>query len=168
MPRRSRLAFFLCIALPLQVAPGQTHDRSAADTLRVTVSQNDDGSRTTYETDPANRKATATTVSAAGKPVGKIQYVLDDAGRYQSGSVFGADDRLRFKTLYEYDTAGRLLHELRLNNDGTVTMKIVYAYDQGGRQAGYSVYDANGKLLGQTTPRAPVPVPSPTRKRKGR
>ena len=168
MSRRAALTFCLFAAAAFHSAPGQTQDRSATDTLRVTVSQNNDGSRTTYETDPANRKATATTVSAAGKPMGKIQYVLDEAGRYQSGSVFGADDRLRFKTRYQYDTAGRLLHEIRLTKEDALMMKIVYAYDETGQQAGYSVYDANGKLLGQTTPRVSQPIAPPAKKKKAR
>lgn len=168
MARGAALALFLATAVALHSAPAQTQERSAGDTVRVTVSQNNDGSRTTYETDPANRKATATTISAAGKPMGKIQYVLDESGRYQSGSVFGPDDRLRFKTRYEYDTAGRLLHEVRLTNEDALMMKIVYAYDEAGRQAGYSVYDANGKLLGQTTPRGSAPAASPAKKQKAR
>ena len=168
MARGSTVALLLVTALALRSAPAQTQERSAGDTVRVTVSQNNDGSRTTFQTDPANRKATATTISAAGKPMGKIQYVLDESGRYQRGSVFGPDDRLRFKTRYEYDTAGRLLHEIRLTKEDALMMKIVYAYDEAGRQAGYSVYDPNGKLLGQTTPRSPAPIASPAKKKKGR
>jgi hypothetical protein len=159
----------LLLVMPLaQSGVAQTPTSSTADTLRVTVSQNNDGSRTTYETDPANRKAVATTTSAAGEPLGKIRYVLDEAGRYESGSVFGPNDRLQFKTLYKYDDTGRLLHETRLTKDDAVTMRIVYAYDQAGRQAGYSVFDAEGRLLGKTTPKgaAPPPAPSPTKSRR--
>ena len=167
MPRGFASAFLLLALGCFAVALASAQDRGAIDTVRVTVSQNNDGSRTTYETDPANRKASATTVSVAGKPVGKIRYVLDEAGRYESGSVHGADDRLLFKTRYKYDDSGRLLHEIRLNRDDAVTMKIVYAYDEGGRQAGYAVYDATGKLLGQTTRKADPTVPARAKK-KGR
>lgn len=164
MSSRLALAFLLLFGACLGVTSGQTQDRPAADTLRVTVSQNNDGSRTTYEVDPASRKAVATTVSAAGKPMGRIRYVLDEGGRYKSGSVFGADERLQFKTVYKYDESGRLLHETRLSKDDAITMKIVYAYDQAGRQAGYSVYDATGTLLGQTTPKGTTPAPRPAKK----
>ncbi len=166
MLRRCALAFLLLTTGLVRPAATQTPTSSAADTVRVTVCQNNDGSQTTYETDPANPKALATTTSAAGKPMGKIRYVLDEAGRYESGSVFGPDDRLQFKTLYKYDDSGRLLHETRLTKDDVVTMKLVYAYDQAGRQAGYSVYDATGKLLGQTTPRDQPLAPAATPPKK--
>lgn len=137
----------------------QTQTVSATDTVRVTVSQNDDGSLTTYELDPANRKAVATTKSRAGKLMGKTEYVLDSYGRYDSGMVFGADERLQFKTRYKYDAAGRLEEELRFNKEDALTMKIVYAYQADGRPAGYSVYDPAGRLLGKTrSSGAPAPA----------
>ena len=140
----------LVAAALLRTVPGHAQKAPPTDALRVTVSQNTDGSRTTYEVDPGNRRAVATTTSAAGKTLGKIRYVLDEAGRYESGSVFGPDDQLQFKTQYKYDAAGRLEEELRLNKDDSVTMKLVYAYDSNGRPAGYSVYDPGGRLLGRT------------------
>jgi YD repeat-containing protein len=145
-------------------AEAQVQTSAGSDAVRVTVSQNNDGSQTTYEMDPANRKATATTVSARGKPMGKIRYVLDAEGRYESGEVLGADDRLQFKTQYKYDVMGRLQEETRLNKENAVTMRIVYAYDPAGKPAGYSVYDPAGKLLGQTTPKLQPPPAAPAKK----
>ena len=117
---------------------------------------NEDGSQTVYETDAANRKATATTTSAAGKLMGKIRYTLDEAGRYATGEVSGPDDKVRFKTLYKYDAGtGRLTEETQLTAAGAVRHRIVYAFDAAGKPAGYSVFDASGKLLGKTTPKAP-------------
>ena len=168
MPRRFALLLLLFTTSLVRPAATQTPTSSATDTVRVTVSQNNDGSRTTYETDPANRKAVATTTSAAGKPMSKIRYVLDESGRYESGSVFGPDDRLQFKTLYKYDDSARLLHETRLTKEDAVTMKIVYAYDQEGRPAGYSVFDAAGKLLGQTTPKGAAAASTPATKKRAR
>ena len=126
-----------------------------AGSIRVTMSLNEDGSKTVYETDTANRKATATTTSEAGKLMGKIRYTLDEAGRYETGEVSGPDDKLRFKTAYKYDAAGQLKEETQLTPQGAVRHKIVYAFDAAGKSAGYSVFDASGKLLGQTTPKAP-------------
>jgi hypothetical protein len=134
------------------------------DAVRVTVSMNADGSRTTYEFDAPRRRAVATTTSKEGKLVGKIRYVLDEAGRFYSGEVYGPDDQFRFKTLYKYDEAGKLIHETQLGPDGAVRNKIVYAYDKLGRQIGYSVYDAAGKLIRQTPGAAPRPPPPNKRK----
>src|SRR5437762_8753350 len=78
------------------------------DTVRVTVSMNADGTRTTYEFDAPHHRATATTTTQEGKLVGRIRYVLDDASRFASGEVYGPDDQFRFRTLYKYDAAGRL------------------------------------------------------------
>ena len=142
------------------------HGATTGDSIRVTMSLNEDGSRTVYETDTANRKATATTTSAAGKVQGKIRYTLDEAGRFQTGEVFGPDDKMRYKTAYKYEASGRLMEESQLNTDGSVRHRIVYAFDAAGKPAGYAVYDASGRLLGRTTDkRAAAPAQPPTRQR---
>ena len=135
------------------------------DAVRVTVSMNADGTRTTYEFDSPNRRAVATTTTKEGKMMGRIRYVLDEAGRFASGEVYGPDEKLRFKTLYKYDDAGKLTQETQLGPDDVVRNKIVYAYDKIGRQTGYSVYDAAGKLIRQTPGVAPRPT-TPPKKRK--
>lgn len=135
------------------------------DAVRITVSMNADGTRTTYEFDAPNRRATATTTTQEGKVVGKIRYVLDDAGRFASGDVYGPNNQFRFKTLYKYDEAGKLIQETQLGADDAVKNKIVYAYDSTGRQTGYSVYDAAGKLVRQTPGPAPSRSPTPPKRR---
>jgi hypothetical protein len=152
----SLLAISVVLIVQIRPALSQAQDPAATGSLRVTMSLNEDGSRTVYETDTANRKATATTTSAAGKVMGKIRYTLDEAGRYETGEVSGPDDKVRFKTAYKYDAAGQLKEETQLTKDGAVRHKIVYAFDAAGKPAGYSVFDPSGKLLGQTTPKAPT------------
>src|SRR5262245_62849619 len=83
------------------------------DTIRVTVTVNADGSRTTYQYDNAKHEAIATTADRDGKPRGKVVYRIGDAGRFESGVVFGPDDKFLFKTAYKYDAAGRLEQETR-------------------------------------------------------
>ena len=122
------------------------------------MSLNDDGSKTIYETDTANRKATATTTSKAGKLMGKIRYTLDEAGRYDTCEVYGPDDKLRFKTLYKYEGTGQMREETQMTADGAVRHRIVYAYDAAGKPAGYSGFDGSGKLLGQTRQTVPAPA----------
>ena len=134
------------------------------DAVRVTVSMNADGTRTTYEFDSPQRRAVATTTTKEGKMVGRIRYVLDEAGRFASGEVYGPDEKLRFKTLYKYDDAGKLTQETQLGPDDSVRNKIVYAYDKNGKQTGYSVYDAAGKLLRQTPGVSPKSTPPNKRK----
>jgi hypothetical protein len=134
------------------------------DTVRVTVSLNADGSRTTYEFDSLHHKATATTTGKDGKMMGKIRYTLDEAGRFASGEVYGSDQQLRFKTLYKYDAVGKLTQETQLGQDDAVRNKIVYAYDKNGKQTGYTVYDAAGKVIRRTP--GVSPSASPTNKRR--
>jgi YD repeat-containing protein len=134
------------------------------EAIRVTVSMNADGTRTTYEFDSPHHRATATTTGKDGTTVGRIRYVLDDAGRFASGEVYGPNDQLRFKTLYKYDAAGRLTQETQLGNDDSVRSKIIYAYDKTGRQTGYSVYDAAGKPIRQTPGVSPRPTPASKKK----
>jgi hypothetical protein len=157
----SRLAqlFFAAILSLAQVARGQVQD--ANDTIRVRVAINADGTRTTYQSEPAKHKATATQTGSDGRIIEKIRYELDDAGRSKSGRVFGPDDRLRFKALYKYDAAGRVTEEKQLNNDESVRQKIVYSYDQRGKPSGYSIYDAAGKMIGPTSAPSPTPTASP-------
>ncbi len=145
------MALAICDAASGQTAP------ATADAVRVTVSMNADGSRTTYEWDTANHKAAATTLSG-GKLREKILYRLDDAGRFATGQVFGPTNALRFSTKYKYDPAGRLTEEAQLTKEGTVDHKIVYAFDSAGKPIGYAVYDGAGKLLGQTTAPAARPA----------
>jgi hypothetical protein len=134
------------------------------DAVRVTVSMNADGTRTTYEFDSPQYRAVATTTTKEGKMVGRIRYGLDAAGRFASGEVYGPDEKLRFKTLYKYDDAGKLTQESQLGPDDAIRNKIVYAYDKIGRQTGYSVYDAAGKLIRRTPGVAPRPTPPKKRK----
>jgi YD repeat-containing protein len=167
MLRRLHVLLVAC-ALAVFAAP-RTHAQQtgANDAVRVTVSQNNDGSKTTYEVNPAERKATSTTVSMQGKLMSKTRYVLDDVGRYQSGEVLDGREQLQFRTLYKYDASGRLSEEHRLTKDNVLTMKLVYAYDANGRAAGYSVYDPAGRLLGQTRSAGPaVAVPAAGKSRR--
>ncbi len=139
---------------------------ASGDSIRVTMSLNEDGSKTVYETDTANRKATATTTSETGKVQAKIRYTLDEAGRYETGEVFGPDDKMRYKTAYKYEPSGRLKEETQLTTEGVVRHRIVYAFDAAGKPAGYAVYDGSGRLLGQTTQkRAAAPAQPPTKQR---
>ena len=164
--------FFLTISVALIAAAApafcQTQDAAASGSIRVTMSLNEDGSKTVYETDTANRKATATTSNAAGKLMSKIRYTLDEGGRYETGEVSGPDDQVRFKTAYKYDTGGQLKEETQLTKDGAVRHKIVYAFDAAGKPAGYSVFDASGKLLGQTTPKRAAAPAQPAEKQRRR
>src|ERR1043166_3730879 len=128
----------------------QTPDAAESEAVRVTVSLNDDGSRTTYEFNKANHTAVATTRESDGRMRGKIRYALDEAGRFTKGDIFGPDGRLRFKAVYKYDRSGRLTQELHFGRDDSIVHKIVYSYDAVGHQTSYSVYDASGKLIGQT------------------
>ena len=135
------------------------------DAIRVTVSINADGTRTTYEFDAANHRATATTTTKDGNTIGKVRYVLDDAGRFASGDVYGPNEQFRFKTLYKYDAAGKLTQETQLGADDAVRNKIVYAYDKNGRQTGYAVYDAAGKLIRRAPELAPSRSPLPAKRK---
>jgi YD repeat-containing protein len=144
------------LLLGLVVASGGQVEAQLAtatpDMIRITVSVNADGSRTTYEFDASHRRATATTTTKEGKMVGRIRYVLDDASRFASGEVYGPDEQFRFKALYKYDAAGRLTQETQLGADDALRNRIVYAYDKNGTQTGYTVYDASGKVIRQTPP----------------
>src|SRR3954453_8825228 len=156
MTARLLLGLLLCVGPLSRGSFGHEQDRGAVQPVRVTLSVNDDGTRTAYEFDPANHKATATTTTAEGKQQGKIRYVLDDAGRFASGEVYGPADKFRFKSVYKYDPAGRLSEETQSSRDGVLQNRIVYAYDKAGKQTGYSVYDGAGKLLGRATPVMPT------------
>ena len=61
-----------------------------------------------------------------------------------------------------HDGAGRMEQETQLSKDDQILNRIVYSYDSSGKQTGYSVFDGNGKLLGQTS----TPTPSPAGRAK--
>ena len=165
--RTARIIVFLwaCTTSPVVVFGQAQQGGTAGDSIRVTMSLNEDGSRTVYETDTANRKATATTTTAAGKVQAKIRYTLDEAGRYETGQVYGPDDKIRYRTAYKYEPSGRLKEETQLSADGVVRHRIVYAFDAAGKPAGYAVYDGSGRLLGQTTDKRAAPAQPPTKQR---
>ena len=154
------------IALPLAVSillvtgliQAQTPaDSPAAASVRITVTTNPDGSRTTYSWDTANHKAHATTTNPDGKLREKISYELDDAGRFASGQVFGPKKEFHFATRYTYNAAGQLTEESQQTKEGAIRHRIVYSYDATGKQSGYAIYDGNGNLEGQTQPVGPKP-----------
>ncbi|MDQ6626473.1 MAG: hypothetical protein M3Y69_10125 [Verrucomicrobiota bacterium] len=164
--------FGLCLVafLSLDVsASGQAQDASLVDAKRVTVSQNNDGSRTTYEIDGPNRKEVATTIGDDGKIKSKILYDLDENGRFAKGQVYGPGDQLRFKTTYKYDASGRLAEETQLTKEGVMKNRLVYSYDAlTGRQTGYVVYDAAGKVIGQTKTSGTAPTAETPAEKKRR
>jgi YD repeat-containing protein len=139
----------------------QLLDDNNKDSIRVTVTINPDRSRTTYEYDNQHHRAIASTTENDGKLRGKIRYEIDDAGRFSSGMIFGPDGKFRFKSLYKYDNAGRLDQETHLNEGGGVINKLVYHYDPAGKSAGYSIYDASGTLVANSSTPTPTPKPSP-------
>lgn len=157
------------LSLAAGTAHGQALDTSVTDVKRVTVSQNNDGSRTTYEIDGPNRKEVATTIGEDGKVKSKILYDLDENGRFAKGQILGPGNQLRFKTTYKYDSSGRLAEEAQLTKEGVLKHRLVYSYDAlTGRQTGYTVYDAAGTVIGQTrTPGNSSPTaPAPDKKRR--
>lgn len=157
----ARILAFLPLCLLAQSVVAQPPAPTPNDSVRVSVTLNEDGSRTVYEFDPPNHKATATTTDRAGKPHGKIQYELDEAGRFGRGRIFGPDGQFRFRSVYKYDAAGRLQEESQFGKDDRLASRIVYTYDPAGRQSGYSVFDGAGKLIGQTSSPTPAPPGKP-------
>lgn len=155
----------IAVSTLIATAHGQGQNTNFADAKRVTVSQNNDGSRTTYEIDGPSRKEVATTTGEDGKVKSKVLYDLDENGRFAKGEIYGPGDQLRFRTTYKYDASGRLAEETQLTKDGVLRNRLVYSYDAlSGKQTGYAVYDAAGKVIGQTStsgaataPEAPPP-----------
>jgi hypothetical protein len=137
----------------------QLAEENPVDTIRVTVAQNQDGSRTTYQYDTPNHKAVATTKSDDGKLLSKILYTLDELGRFATGEVYDGKGQLRFKTIYKYDALGRLAQETQLTTEGKVRSKLVYSYNEVGKQTGYTAYDAAGNQIGHTNAPGGNPVP---------
>ena len=166
---RCPVAFLIsAIALPsLSAIFAQTAAPNSNDTIRVTVTVNADGSRTTYQYDNAKHEAIATTADPDGNARGKVVYRIDDVGRFASGVVFGPDEKFLFKSVYKYDAAGRLEQETHLAKDDSVVNKIVYKYDPAGKQVGYSVFDSAGKLISGPVSPSPTP-PSKPRNSLGR
>ncbi|MGZ5023179.1 MAG: hypothetical protein ACXWAX_11390 [Chthoniobacterales bacterium] len=140
-------AIFIAASLSARAQLAQDN----TDTVRVTVAQNQDNSRTTYQYDYANHKATALTKSEDGKLLSKILYKLDEMNRFAAADVYDGKGQLRFKTLYKYNAKAQLAEETQLNIDGKVRSRIVYSYNEAGKQTGYEAYDGAGNLLGHTT-----------------
>jgi 2',3'-cyclic-nucleotide 2'-phosphodiesterase (5'-nucleotidase family) len=163
MSQRAVRALFLAAFLAALASLNAQLETATPD-VRVTVSMNADGTKTTYEFDAPNHRAIATTTGKDGKTVGRIRYTLDEANRFASGEVYGPEEKLRFKTLYKYDAGGKLTQEIQLGPDDSVRNKIVYAYDKVGKQIGYSVYDAAGKLIRQTPGVSTRATPTPRKK----
>ena len=159
----SALALLWITEAAAQVAPNDSDQP-----VRVNVTVNPDGTRTTYQFDQPHHQATPTTTTVEGKVTGKIKYDIDEAGRFSSGVVLGADDKFLFKSVYKYTPDGRLDQEIHLNRDNFVVNKIVYAYDGNSRQTGYTVFDASGNVIGRTSPVQTKASPSPQQKKRGR
>jgi hypothetical protein len=165
-PFRS-LPVLICALLSCGVTVGRSQAQQApTDAVRVTMSMHPDGSRTVYNFNNPEHTAVATTTDADGKVRQTIRYQLDNAGRFSTGEVSGPDGRIRLKSRYKYDDAGRILEEAQSAADGTLLHKIVYSYDSSGKQAGYSVFDASGKLVSRTGGTVARPSASPKSREK--
>ena len=152
MVSRRLLVVLLTAGALLSSTRGQPAAPQSDDTIRVRVTVNADGSRTTYRFNDAKHEAVATTTDEEGGARGKVVYQTDDTGRFISGVVFGPDEKFVFKTLYKYGDGGRLEEETHLNKDGGLINKVVYKYDSRGKEVGYAIFDANGKLTASTAP----------------
>ena len=161
----SRFAALLACAL-LICGAAAAFGQASTDSVRVTMSMHPDGSRTVYNFDGAQHTAVATTTDPDGKVRQTIRYQLDNAGRFSTGEVSGPDGRVRLKSRYKYDDAGHILEEAQSAPDGTLLNKIVYSYDSAGKQAGYSVFDASGKLVSRTGGAVTRQSPSPNPREK--
>ena len=166
MAVRSVLIPFLGLFCSSAALLGQLAPNDAEQPVRVNVTVNPDGTRTSYQFDQAHHQATATTSTPEGKVTQKIKYQIDDAGRFSSGVATGPDGKFLYKSVYKYTPDGRLDQESHLARNDTLVNKIVYSYGADGRQTGYTVYDASGKVIGQTSPVLPIPSASPKQKRK--
>jgi hypothetical protein len=132
MSRRLVSLFVLGIGLHLAMSIlAQISAPGPNDPVRVTVSLNADGSRTTYQFDNARHEAIATTTDSDGKSRGKIVYQIGEAGRFVSGVVFGPDEKFLFNSVYKYDAAGRLEEETHLGKDDALISKIPQIRFQG-------------------------------------
>src|SRR5438045_6923563 len=129
--------------------------------VRLSVVLNADASRTVYETNAATQKTVATTTGKDGKLREKIRWDLDENGRFLRGEVFGPKEQFRFILQNKYDANNRLIEETHFAKDQSVIGRIVFRYDAAGHQIGYSAYDGNGKLLGQTI----APTASPAKRK---
>jgi len=154
-------ALFIC-------AGATIFGQAPTDAVRVTMSMHQDGSRTVYNFDNAQRTAVATTTDPDGKVRQTIRYQLDNAGRFSVGEVSGPDGRVRLKSRYKYDDAGRIQEEAQSAANGTLLHRIVYSYDSAGKQTGYSVFDASGKLVSRTGGMAVRASPSPKPREKAK
>jgi len=157
-PVKLFLSFGLILCLCFPSLRAQSDSPAPAD-VRVSVVLNPDHSRTTYETDAANHKTTATTAGPDGKLREKILYDLDENGRFVRGEVYGPKQQFRFAALYKYDANNHLVEETHFTKDKSVIGKIVFQYDAAGHQIGYATYDGAGRLLGQTTAGKTSPSP---------
>ena len=155
--RRLVFAFLLSVAIVPRCAFAQEENGE----VRVSVVLNADGSRTVYESNPANHKTVATTTGKDGKLREIIRWDLDENGRFLRGEVFGPKEQFRFILQNKYDANNRLIDETHLGKDQSVIGRIVFRYDAAGHQIGYSTYDGAGKLLGQTV----APSTSPAKRK---
>src|SRR5437764_4247604 len=99
---------FVILFLTIRFVAAQTSPNEPDQPVRVNVTVNPDGTRTTYQFDQAHHQATATTTTAEGKVTGKIKYDVDEAGRFSSGIVTAPDGRFLYKSVYKYTPEGRL------------------------------------------------------------
>src|SRR6266550_3053367 len=155
--RRLVFAFLFSVAIASRCAFAQEENGE----VRVSVVLNADGSRTVYESNPANHKTVATTTGKDGKLREIIRYDLDENGRFARAEVLGPKEQFRFFAQYKYDGSNHLIEETHFGKDQSVIGKIVFRYDAAGHQIGYSTYDGAGKLLGQTV----APSASPAKRK---
>src|SRR2546421_7400779 len=117
---------FLIFSLAVTFVSAQIAPNDADQPVRVSVTVNPDGTRTSYQFDQAHHQAAATTTTAEGKITQKIKYAIDDAGRFSSGVVSGPDGKFLYKSVYKYTPEGRLDQEMHLGKNDAVVNKIVY------------------------------------------
>ncbi len=112
-------------------------------TIKATIKQRGDGSRSTTIVDPDQRTAEETITDMSGKVTRKTTFVLDERNLALGAIHYDAKGNIHYKESFRRDSADHVIEASFTSADGRSLGKRIFTY-QGDKVASVEDYDAQG------------------------
>jgi hypothetical protein len=118
--------------------------------MRTETHEFEDGSRSVFVYDDADRQVRTTDYDSNGALTFDIHYTYNESGDAIGWQVFNGTGEMIRRCEVDYDSNGLETEDREYGADGRLVRRGLYFYDAEGRKTGEQHYDAEGNLMNET------------------
>lgn len=158
--------FLLLSIMACTIVGAQDPGFDEQNSQTVSVTRNDDGSRTIYKKRPGEKGMQRRSYSADGNLISVVQYREGEYGQLVSCKIYDGQKTELYKVSYGYDKNARLVEERMFDSaTGQAVRRFIYTYDaMGNRSKPVVVTLVKGNFSKVADPTAPEIDPFKKRK----